>query len=248
MVSDVLIIGATSAIAAEAAKTYAEQGGRLFLVARNSARLDAIASDLRVRGAVQVDTLAADLTEHDRHPEIIAAAMDSLPEPDVVLIAHGVLPDQQVCEASVDESLSSIDINFLSVVSLLTLLANKLAELKGGTIAVISSVAGDRGRQSNYVYGAAKSGLDAFLQGLRNRLCKSGVHVLTVKPGFVATPMTAHIEGRGGPLWAQPEDVAAGIIKAIEKQKDVVYLPSFWALIMLIIRNIPEKIFKKLSL
>jgi hypothetical protein len=248
MVSDVLVIGANSAIAAEAAKVYAEQGGRLFLVGRNSERLDALADDLRVRGAVQVDTLAADLTEHDRHPEIIVAAMDALPEPEVVLVAHGVLPDQDACAASAEESIHSIDVNFLSVVSLLTPLANYLEERGSGTIAVISSVAGDRGRQSNYIYGAAKSGLDAFLQGLRNRLSKSGVHVLTIKPGFVATPMTAHIEGRGGPLWAQPEDVAAGIIRAVEKQKDVVYLPRFWALIMLIIRNIPEKIFKKLSL
>jgi decaprenylphospho-beta-D-erythro-pentofuranosid-2-ulose 2-reductase len=248
MVSDVLIIGATSAIATEVGRTYAEQGGRLFLVGRNNERLDALADDLRVRGARQVDTLAADLTEHDRHPEIVTAALDALPELAVVLVAHGVLPDQPACEASVDASLQSMDVNFISVVSLLTPLANALESRGSGTIAVISSVAGDRGRQSNYVYGAAKSGLDAFLQGLRNRLCKSGVHVLTIKPGFVATPMTAHIEGRGGPLWAQPEDVAAGIVKAIEKQKDVVYLPSFWALIMLIIRNIPEKIFKKLSL
>ena len=113
---------------------------------------------------------------------------------------------------------------------------------------MISSVAGDRGRQSNYVYGAAKSGLDAYLQGLRNRLFKSGVQVLTIKPGFVDSPMTAHIEGRGGALWAQPEDIAQGIVKAIEKRKDVVYLPGFWALIMLIVRSVPEWIFKRLSL
>jgi len=140
-----------------------------------------------------------------------------------------------------------MDINFLSVVSLLTPIANRFEENKRGTIAVISSVAGDRGRQSNYVYGAAKSGLDAFLQGLRNRRSKADVHVLTIKPGFVDTPMTAHIPERG-PLWAQPEDVAKGIVSAIEKQKYVVYLPRFWSLIMLIIRSIPERIFKKLSL
>ncbi|MCP4172551.1 MAG: SDR family oxidoreductase [Fuerstiella sp.] len=246
--SDVLIVGATSAIAQAVAQQYAAEGGRLFLVARNAANLDVIADDLRVRGAAEVSTLAADLTEHDRHPEIVTAACDVLPELDVVLVAHGVLPDQEACEASVDASLDSMDVNFLSVVSLLTPLANRLAEQGNATIAVISSVAGDRGRQSNYVYGAAKAGLDAFLQGLRNRLSKSGVHVLTIKPGFVTTPMTAHIENRGGPLWATPEKVAEGIVTAVGKQKDVVYLPSFWALIMLIIRNIPEKIFKKLSL
>jgi decaprenylphospho-beta-D-erythro-pentofuranosid-2-ulose 2-reductase len=247
-VNDILIIGASSAIAQSAARIYAEEGGRLFLVARDAARLDVIADDLRVRGARQVDTLAADLLEHDRHPEIIEAALDAMPELDIVLIAHGVLPDQEACQASVAATLESMDVNFLSVVSLLTPLANRLEERGGSTIAVISSVAGDRGRQSNYVYGAAKSALDTFLQGLRNRLSKAGVHVLTIKPGFVATPMTAHIEGRSGPLWASPDDIAEGIAKAIDKEKNVVYLPGFWALIMLIIRNIPESIFKKLSL
>jgi decaprenylphospho-beta-D-erythro-pentofuranosid-2-ulose 2-reductase len=247
-VSDILIIGASSAIAQSAARIYAEEGGRLFLVARDAARLDVIADDLRVRGARQVDTLAADLLEHDRHPEIIEAALDAMPELDIVLIAHGVLPDQEACQASVAATLESMDVNFLSVVSLLTPLANRLEERGGSTIAVISSVAGDRGRQSNYIYGAAKSALDTFLQGLRNRLSKAGVHVLTIKPGFVATPMTAHIEGRSGPLWASPDDIAEGIAKAIDKEKNVVYLPGFWALIMLIIRNIPESIFKKLSL
>ncbi|MGI9291809.1 MAG: SDR family oxidoreductase [Gammaproteobacteria bacterium] len=246
--NDILIIGATSAIAQAVARQYAAGGVRLFLIARDGARLDALADDLRVRGALQVDTLAADLMDHDRHPELVAAAMDALPELDAALIAHGVLPDQEACEASAELSLEMIDVNFLSAVSLLTPLANIFAERGRGTLAVISSVAGDRGRQSNYVYGAAKSGLDAFLQGLRNRLSKSAVHVVTIKPGFVISPMTDHIEGRGGPLWATPEKVADGIINAIEKEKDVVYLPSFWALIMLIIRTVPERIFKKLSL
>lgn len=244
----VLIIGATSAIAAEAAKICAMEKASLFLVGRDAGRLDAIVNDLQVRGAERVAQLSVDLTDHDRHEEIITAAFDALGAPDFVLIAHGVLPDQEACQQSANNALESIDVNFLSVVSLLTLLANRMEQQASGTIAVISSVAGDRGRQSNYVYGAAKSGLDAFLQGLRNRLNKSGVHVLTIKPGFVATPMTAHIEGRAGFLWAQPEDVAAGIMRAAEKQKDVVYLPSFWRLIMFIIRNIPETIFKKLSL
>ena len=213
--SQVLIIGATSAIAQAVARRYAQQGAKLFLVARDAERLDALADDLAVRGASGVEGLAADLTDVDRHPEIVAAALDGLSGMDTVLIAHGVLPDQEVCEQSVRDALHSIDVNFLSVVSLLTPLANKLAERKSGVIAVISSVAGDRGRQSNYIYGSAKSGLDAFLQGLRNRLFKSGVHVLTIKPGFVATPMTAHIPERGA-LWAQPDEIAAGIIKARE--------------------------------
>jgi len=246
-VTQIIIFGATSAIAQSVARIYAESGGRLFLVARDATRLDAVADDLRVRGATEVQCLAADLTDHDRHPEIIAAAFDTYSGLDTVLVAHGVLPDQASCQLSVEKTLESMDINFLSVVSLLTPIANRFEENKRGTIAVISSVAGDRGRQSNYIYGAAKSGLDAFLQGLRNRLSKADVHVLTIKPGFVDTPMTAHIPERGA-LWAQPEDVAKGIVSAIEKQKDVVYLPRFWSLIMLIIRSIPERIFKKLSL
>jgi decaprenylphospho-beta-D-erythro-pentofuranosid-2-ulose 2-reductase len=246
-VTQILIIGATSAIAQSVARIYAESGARFFLVARDASRLDAVADDLRVRGAAAVECLAADLGEYDRHPEIIAAAFDAYSGLDTVLIAHGVLPDQEQCQASVKETLASMDINFLSAVSLLTPIANRFEENRRGTIAVISSVAGDRGRQSNYIYGAAKSGLDAFLQGLRNRLSKADVHVLTIKPGFVDTPMTAHIPERGA-LWAQPEDVAQGIVSAIDKQKDVVYLPRFWALIMLIIRSIPERIFKKLSL
>ena len=245
--SQVLILGATSAIAQSVARLYAESGARMFLVARDAARLDSVADDLRVRGAIAVDCLAADLTEHDRHPEIVAAAFDALSGLDTVLVAHGILPDQESCQNSVADTMASMDINFLSVVSLLTPIANRLEESKRGTIAVISSVAGDRGRQSNYIYGAAKSGLDAFLQGLRNRLSKADVNVLTIKPGFVDTPMTAHIPERGL-LWAQPEDIAEGIVHAIDKQKDVIYLPRFWALIMLIIRSIPERIFKKLSL
>jgi short-subunit dehydrogenase len=243
----IMIIGATSAIAQSVARLYASRGARMFLVARNPERLAVVADDLRARGAVAVDCFAADLAEHSRHAEILHAAWTVLPAMDTVLVAHGVLPDQSQCQASVTDTMHALDVNFLSVVSLLTPLANQFEANKRGTLVVISSVAGDRGRQSNYVYGSAKSGLDAFLQGLRNRLSKAGVHVVTIKPGFVATPMTAHLPQQG-PLWAQPDDVAEGIVKAIDKQKDVVYLPGFWALIMLIIRLIPERIFKRLSL
>jgi len=243
----ILIIGATSAIAQSVARLYATRGARMFLVARNSERLAVVADDLRARGAVAVDCFAADLAEHSGHSEILHAAWTFLPAMDTVLVAHGILPDQSQCQASVADTMHALDVNFLSVVSLLTPLANRFEANKRGTLVVISSVAGDRGRQSNYVYGSAKSGLDAFLQGLRNRLSKAGVHVVTIKPGFVATPMTAHLPQQG-PLWAQPDDVAEGIVKAIDKQKDVVYLPGFWALIMWIIRLIPERIFKRLSL
>jgi len=245
---NVLILGAASAIARATAQRYAEEGARLFLVARDPQRLDTIAADLRVRGAEHVDVLAADLTEQDRHPEIVAAADDALPRLDVVLIAHGELPDQDACEADARAALQALDVNFLSVVSLCTEIANLLVLRQAGTIAVISSVAGDRGRQSNYIYGAAKGGLNAFLQGLRNRLYPAGVHVVTIKPGFVATPMTEHLPDRSGPLWAEPDEIAGGIISAIDKGRNEVYLPGFWTLIMLIIRLIPEMLFKRLKL
>lgn len=143
-------------------------------------------------------------------------------------------------------AVEAIGVNFVSAASLLSHLANLMEKRRGGTIAVISSVAGDRGRQSNYVYGAAKAGLSAFASGLRNRLQKSGVSVVTIKPGFVDTPMTAHV--KKGPLFATPEAVARGIVKAIDRRKDVVYVPGFWRPIMWLIRSIPERIFKRLSL
>ena len=164
-----------------------------------------------------------------------------------MLIAHGTLSDQADCEKSVDALRSEFDINALSTMALLTTLANTFEARKSGTLAVISSVAGDRGRQSNYVYGSAKAAVSTFLSGLRQRLAKSNVDVLTIKPGFVDTPMTANIANKGA-LWAKPDQIAAGIVRAIDKRRSVVYVPWFWRGIMLIIRHIPESIFKKLKL
>jgi decaprenylphospho-beta-D-erythro-pentofuranosid-2-ulose 2-reductase len=155
------------------------------------------------------------------------------------LIAHGTLPDQGACQASFDTARREFEVNALSVLSLLTLAANRFEQQRSGTIAVISSVAGERGRQSNYLYGAAKGAVSLFLQGLRNRLSKSGVQVVTILPGFVDTPMTADFPK--GPLWAQPDAVARDIVRAIEGGRDVLYTPWFWRWIMLIIRTIPER-------
>jgi hypothetical protein len=186
---------------------------------------------------------ATDLAAHE---PMLVAAEEALGGIDIALIAHGTLPDQKACEASVELTLQEINTNGLSVIALATRVANRMEAQGSGSIAVISSVAGDRGRQSNYVYGAAKGLVTRFLQGLRNRLAKKGVQVLTIKPGFVDTPMTAAF--KKGALWAQPDDVARGILAAIENGKNEVYLPGFWWLIMAIIRHIPEPIFKKLSL
>ncbi len=233
-------------MAEAAARRWAERGDRLFLIGRNPDKLQSIVDDLRVRGAGNIDTAFADLNRVENHEALLQQAFDALGQVDVVLIAHGTLGDQQQSQASYDYALTEIQSNALSTIALLTDIANRMELQKHGTIAVISSVAGDRGRQSNYVYGSAKAMVSVFLAGLRNRLFKAGVHVLTIKPGFVDTPMTAHLPK--GPLWATPTSVGAGIVKAIDKKRNVVYLPGFWWLIMQVIRHVPESIFKRLSL
>jgi short-subunit dehydrogenase len=246
MMRRVLIIGATSAIAEATARLLATKGATFYLVARNQDRLQSVADDLRIRSGNKVETTTVDLTDYSAHAGIVEQAQEVLGELDVVLVAHGTLPDQTACEASAEETLRQVKVNALSVISLLTHLASHFSQQGHGTIAVISSVAGDRGRQSNYVYGSAKAAVTIFLQGLRNRLHRSGVHVMTVKPGFVDTPMTR--EFQKGALWASPDQIAQGIVRGIERHKDVVYLPGFWRIIMRIIREIPEPIFKRLSL
>jgi len=242
----ILIVGAASAIAQATARLFAAEGACLFLVGRNPEKLRAVADDLRVRGARRVETMTMDATEYDRHQQLVEEAPRALDGLETALIAYGTLSDQKACEASFDLARREFNTNALSVISLLTHLANSFERQGHGTLAVISSVAGDRGRQSNYVYGAAKAAVSTFLQGLRNRLHRSGVHVLTVKPGLVETPMTAALAK--GFLWVRPEVVAAGIYRAIKNRKEVVYLPWFWYVIMKIIGAIPEKLFKRMRL
>ena len=243
----ILIVGATSAIAEATARLFAARGDALYLLARNAERLGAIKADLDVRGAVRCATAKLDVVDFAAHTAMIDAAERELGGLDTVLIAHGTLSDQAECATCVDAMRREFDINALSTMALLTTLANRFEARKRGTLAVISSVAGDRGRQSNYVYGASKAALTAFLSGLRQRLAKSNVDVLTIKPGFVDTPMTAAIANKGA-LWAKPDAIAAGIIRAIDKRRSVVYLPWFWSPIMFVIRHIPEFVFKKIAL
>ncbi len=242
----ILIVGATSAIAHETAKFFARDGAELFLVGRSFEKLTAVRDDLKVRGAKRTEMLVLDLTDLDRHQELVDTAIGTLGGLDAVLIAHGTLGDQYKCQQSVAETLKEFTTNCTSVISLLTILANYFEQQKHGCVAVLSSVAGDRGRKSNYVYGAAKGALSIFLQGLRNRLSQAGVSVVTVKPGFVDTPMTASV--KKGLLFASPRKVGQGIYKAMKKGKEVVYLPWFWRPIMLVVRSIPEPVFKRLSL
>ena len=242
----VLALGATSAIAEATLRLMAERGARFYLVGRSQEKLEAVAADLHTRGASAVAVCAMDLDNTKAHPAMLAAAAQSLGTIEMALMAHGILGDQAEAQASYGAAETILHTNFLSAVSLITWLANYFETLGQGTLAVLSSVAGDRGRRSNYVYGASKGALSIFLDGVRSRLDGAGVQVLTIKPGFVATPMTAHLAQ--GPLFARPAEVAKGIVKAVERRRDVVYLPPFWAGIMLVVRLIPQPLFKKLNM
>jgi decaprenylphospho-beta-D-erythro-pentofuranosid-2-ulose 2-reductase len=238
----ILVLGATSAIAMAVMRQLVTPAAHFFLVARSREKLTAVAQDLLVRGALRVDMIVADLDDTQAHPQMLSVATSQLGAVDLALLAHGVLGDQAAAERDYFIAEQILGTNLFSAVSLLTWLANYCVSQGQGTLAVISSVAGDRGRKSNYVYGASKAGLNAFLSGLRNRCDRSGVQVLTIKPGFVATPMTAHIPKNR--LFATPERVARGILSAVRKRKDVVYVPWFWRPIMSIIKAVPEPIFK----
>jgi decaprenylphospho-beta-D-erythro-pentofuranosid-2-ulose 2-reductase len=236
--SRVLVLGATSSIAIATMRRLAAPHVHFMLVARNTNRLTAVSQDLLTRGALAVDTWVMDLDDTTGHPEMLTVVAERLGKIDLALIAHGILGDQTAAEADFEVAAAILHTNFISTVSLLTWLGNYFQAQGGGTLAVVSSVAGDRGRKSNYVYGASKGALNIFLEGLRNRIDRAGVQVLTIKPGFVATPMTAHV----------PHKVARGILKAIKRGRDVAYVPWFWSGIMLLVRAIPGRRFKKMNL
>jgi decaprenylphospho-beta-D-erythro-pentofuranosid-2-ulose 2-reductase len=245
-VGNVLIIGATSAIAEALARRLAARGAALLLAGRDAARLEAIAGDLRVRGAPDVRTATLDVTQLADHQRFVDEAAHTLGRIDIAVIAHGTLPDQRACEASAAQTVAEMNTNFVGTISLLTLLANVMGSQQRGTIAVVTSVAGDRGRQSNYVYGAAKGGVSRFLQGLRHRLRAAGVRVIDVKPGFVDTPMTSAFPK--GALWTTPARVAQDIERAIDRGSDEIYTPWFWRWIMLVVRSLPNALFHRTSL
>ncbi len=240
-----LILGAKSAIAQAIAERL--EGYDFVLAARRSNELEPFAADLRLRRSCQVDLIdfdALDFTSLEHLPQQVHKTCGEF---DLVVLVFGYMGDQTSGRRDTEEMAQTINANFTGAAIALAHLANYLEnrDKKGGIIG-ISSVAGDRGRQSNYLYGSAKGGLSLFLQGLRNRLATTPVHVLTVKPGFVDTPMTQDLEGLF--LVAPPAKVADDIVRAYEKKKNVLYTPFFWRWIMLIIRSIPERIFKKLKL
>ncbi len=242
---NVLIIGAGSAIAVATARRYAARGCSLFLVARNKERLDALTKDLSVRGAARVGQCILDVLDHDKHATAVHQARVFLESIDVALICHGSLPNQALMETDFASAKRELDVNGLSVISLLTALTAVMKEQRGGILAVVTSVAGDRGRQPNFVYGAAKSMVSTYLQGLRGSLHPHGVHVVDIRPGLVDSPMTASFEK--GALWSTPELVAGKIIKAIDQKRHTVYTPGYWRIIMAIVRSIPDILFKRLK-
>jgi decaprenylphospho-beta-D-erythro-pentofuranosid-2-ulose 2-reductase len=241
----ILILGATSAIAEAAAREWAARGDALFLVARNAAALQAIAADLRLRGAAVVDTAVFDARDLEAFAPLIEAAAASLGALDLALIAHGLLPDQRECETRLDVLRENFNTNALSVIAACLALARHFSAQGRGVIAAISSVAGDRGRASNYLYGAAKAAVSTCLSGLRQELFAKGVRVVTIKPGFVATPMTAAF--KKGALWATPARVAHDIVQAMDRATPTLYTPWFWRPIMALVRAVPERVFVHLG-
>ena len=239
-----LLLGATSDMALALAERYAKKGYKLQLAARNTEQLESIGSDFRIRFEVEVETIPFDACNFTSHE----AFYNSLStKPTVVVCVFGYLGDQIVAQKDWNESLQIINSNYTGAASILNIIANDMEARKEGTIVGISSVAGERGRMSNYLYGSAKAGFTAYLSGLRNRLFKAGVHVLTVKPGFVNTKMTEGLP-LPKPLTAQPMDIALAIEKAIQKKTNTIYVFAKWRLIMYIIKSVPEFIFKRLSL
>ena len=246
MKKTILILGATSMIARMAARAWAKRGHDLYIASRDQNELERIASDLAIRYDVAVKSQVLDVSDMESHEKFIQEVWEKTGGFQGVLLASGYMGSQAKALADFQEAKKIIDVNYVGACSILTHCANILAKQQNGFIAVITSVAGDRGRQSNYVYGSAKGGLNVFLEGLRNRLQSVGITVLTIKPGFVDTAMTY---GRAGMfLVASPETIGEEIVKAVEKKKNVVYLPSFWRWIMCIIKSIPECLFKRLKL
>jgi len=245
--ANIFISGATSAMAQAFARRYANQKARFYLLGRDQEKLDIVKQDLLVRGATDVWAICVDMAKPQPYASVVAKAVQQLGAIDIALIAQGVMRSQPVLQSNVQALQENYQVNLLSAIEIATVLANYFEQEKRGSLLVISSVAGDRGRQSNYVYGASKAALSVFTDGLRNRLFRHGVTVVTVKPGFVDSPMTAGMD-KNGPLWATPEKIAEDMEKMVGRGGGILYTPWFWRYILLIISHIPDFVFKKLSL
>jgi short-subunit dehydrogenase len=240
----VLILGARSDIGCAIAHAFAARGHAVQLAARGADTLEADRADIALRHGVPVTLHEFDALATDTHAAFVAALPDL---PEIAVCAVGLMGRQDDSERDSAAAARVMRSNFEGPASILGVLANRFEQRGSGTLVGISSVAGERGRAKNYVYGAAKAGFTAFLSGLRNRLAGRGIHVVTVLPGFVATRMT---DGMDLPkrLTAAPGEVADAIARAVDRKKDVIHVRPIWCLIMLIIRNIPERVFKKMNI
>ncbi|WP_019866072.1 SDR family NAD(P)-dependent oxidoreductase [Methylovulum miyakonense] len=247
-IKSIAIIGATSAIAEHCARLWVKDSAvNLVLVGRNLAKTEKVAADLRVRSPQStIRSLAGDFIDPLAIRQLVAN-ITSEGSPDIVLIAHGSLPDQIQCQQDLSANHEALAINGVSPVLFAEAFISPMQQANHGTLAIIGSVAGDRGRKSNYVYGAAKGLVTRYAQGLQHRLAKTQVKVVLVKPGPTDTPMTAQLKQQGGKL-ANVEDVAQAIVKGIGQGKPVVYTPAKWALIMMAIRHLPRMLFNKLDI
>lgn len=244
---NILIIGSGSAIARAVARRYAAKGCRLALTGRNRESLERQARDLRLRGAALAHPVLMDVNDENRIlQDCIGEAEQQLGHFDIAVICHGTLPDQDAMAHDPAAVCQAITTNGLSSIRLLCILAPRFRSRGTGSLAVITSVAGDRGRSSNYIYGSAKALVSTYLSGLRAELHNEGVHVMDVRPGLVDTPMTGHLAK--GPLWTTPDTVARRMENGITRRKDILYTPGFWRLIMWVIRHIPEPAFKRSGL
>jgi len=242
---NILILGSTSDVGLSCAHIYASKGANLTLASRaTDVESEKTRADLKLRYGVEVQNVTFDALDTSSHEVFYSQVSDKI---DTVISVFGVLGDHEEALANYEAAEKIILTNFLGNVSILGLAANQMDKSKEGTIICVSSVAGERGRMSNYIYGSSKAGLTAFLSGLRNRLTSSKVHVVSVQPGFIKTKMIEGID-TPAPLTATPDEVAKAIYKAHIKKKNTVYVKPIWRLIMLIIKMIPEPIFKKLSL
>ncbi len=242
----VLILGSTSPIARAVADQYAARGHSICLAARDVNEAQRIASDLEIRHQVEAKALAFDARDFDSHPDFIEQARQSVGPIDVALVAFGAMGDQELSQRDFEKARQVIEVNYTGAASLCEALAEEMTHRGQGTIIGITSVAGDRGRASNYIYGSAKGAFTLYLQGLRNRLADEGVHVLTVKLGFVDTRMTFGMD-TAIPV-AAPDAAARAIVDAAGQGTEVLYYPRFWRGIMAVIKSIPERFFKHLSL
>jgi short-subunit dehydrogenase len=233
-------------MAEAAARCYARRGDTLYLAARDLTRLGAIADDLRVRGAAAVHVAEFRAEDRHGHEPLVDAVWRELGRVDVALVAHGVLPDQAACDANPQVAISTFETNAISVASIVGWLANRFEAQGSGTLGVVSSVAGDRGRKSNYVYGAAKGFVSVYADGLRHRLHGRNIRVTLIKPGFVDTPMTAHFPK--GLLWISADEAGRLIVRALDRGAATVFVPWFWRYIMWVVRSLPERVFLRTQL